>query len=267
MAHRVAVDRHGDLHPDLHARLWSHGVGMDLASGRRSRDSRQCGGPRPHRAQLLCGHALRHSLPRARARVVWRAGSQYPGAAARTRGVRLVRHPDVDRRLGDLQADRSDLARHRDAAADPAGIRRSQHRRGSLLHAVLGDERLDRAARDGLDQVSGDVGITVLARRRRGAVHLGMGSRRWHRSNAPKPRRRAVRPSGGREPLRRWPHLRRRVLGHDGALDPRLLPLCAIPARSDRGPGGGLAGDHGAVRIHRGRRYERDRPHLRPTDR
>ncbi len=177
VAHCVSVDRHGDLHPDLHARVGIDRFRVDLAGGGRRGHPRQLRRARTDRTEFARRHALRHSLPRARARVVWRARRQHSGPAARARGVRLVRHPDVDRRVGDLQARRGDLARHRDATADPAELRGAQHGRVSLLHDLLGDERLDRAARHGLDQVPGDLGFSISPRRRCSIVHLGMGAR------------------------------------------------------------------------------------------
>src|SRR2546427_77335 len=42
---------------------------------------------------------------------------------------------------------------------------------------VLGDERVDRAPRHGLDQVPGNLGFTIPARSRCCALHLGLGPR------------------------------------------------------------------------------------------
>ena len=84
---------------------------------------------------VLNGHAgatLRDSLSGFRARELRPARREHPGRASRDRGLRLVRHPDLDRRLRDLP-DGQDL----DARASrrcPGFFRRLGSRDGTGAH-------------------------------------------------------------------------------------------------------------------------------------
>src|SRR6266511_1802785 len=113
-----------------------------------------------------------------------------------------------------------------------------------------------------------NVGIVLSPGRRSCAVCVGGGARGGHRPDAGEPWRsggRAVRRSD--ESLWRRFDLRRRLLGHDGAVDSRLLALRTVTTRPGHRPGRWTAGNDGVVRVHRRRRHERHPGHLRHAHR
>jgi len=98
VAHRLIVDRDGDLHSDLHARFRSRRSGMDLAGA--------VGAVVLGNLVVLLPIALTRTPARATASPSPCSPAARSGSSARTsrdsagpRGLRLVRHPDMDRRL------------------------------------------------------------------------------------------------------------------------------------------------------------------------
>ena len=101
--HRRAVGLDVGLHPDLHAGLVADRRRDELVAGGPhdlpgQHDRAGPDGPeRPRRDQV------RHPVPDLLPGVVRHPRGQRPRALARPGRLRLVRHPDLDRRLGDLQ--------------------------------------------------------------------------------------------------------------------------------------------------------------------
>ena len=111
------------------------------------------------------GHQVRHPVPGLRAGLVRRRRRQPAGADARRRGLRLVRHPDLDRRHGAVRRGRprcsapdswwvtarQDLDRHRCRglpAVDPV----------AQLRHLLGPQHRHRPAGHGGDQAASRTG-------------------------------------------------------------------------------------------------------------
>ena len=119
---RGAVDQHGALHPDLHAGVGVDGERHELVAGARHHPPRQHHRPHSHPAQLASRHQVRHPVSRFRARRLRHDRFQPARADARARGLRLVRHPGVDRRRSAadvLRGHHPRLAASRSAAGSP----------------------------------------------------------------------------------------------------------------------------------------------------
>ena len=114
---RRALDFDVGLHPDLHARLVAHRRRHELVAGDPHDLSRQPHRRHPDDSECARRHALRNSVPGFLPRVVRHARREHSRADARVCRVRLVRHPDLDRRQRDLQDPRASLFRR-----SPAGI-------------------------------------------------------------------------------------------------------------------------------------------------
>ena len=110
------VGRHGDQHPDLAAGLRPDRPRDGLVPGALHDLPRQRPRPDPDAADQPRGHQVRHPVPGHRAGVVRHLRRQPAGPDARVRRLRLVRHPDLDRRHGAVR-------RHRSAAPDADGRR------------------------------------------------------------------------------------------------------------------------------------------------
>ena len=93
-----AVDLDGALHSHLHAGVGPDRRGHELVAGAPHDPARQHHRARADPAQLAPGHEVRHSVPGVRARGVRHPRLERAGADARAGGLRLVRHPGVDRR-------------------------------------------------------------------------------------------------------------------------------------------------------------------------
>ena len=132
-------DRHGGLRADLHAGGRPGRAGHELVAGGPDdlpRQSHRAGADDPERAR---GYEVRYSLPGSGAGELRHPRRQHSGPAARSGGLRVVRHPDLDRRFGDPptagRGDRGGAGRAGSAAAG------DQHRRGGLFSGLLGDPR------------------------------------------------------------------------------------------------------------------------------
>ena len=120
LPHRRALDRHERGHHHLHARVGADAAGDDVVAGDAHHPARQrhrAGADDPERA---CRDEVRRVVPGALPRQLRRRGAQRAGHAARARGVRVVRHPDLDRRPGAQHAARRRVARR--GRQLPAGI-------------------------------------------------------------------------------------------------------------------------------------------------
>ena len=146
---RRPVDQHVGLHSYLHARLLAHRPAErrhELVAGHPDDLSRQPDRARADGPQRSRRHALRHPVPGVLPGGVRHARGERPGRPARAGGVRVVRHPDVDRRRRDLQNLRRVLPRDgRQRAAAGAG---DHARAGGVFLVLLGNQRVDHLPRD-----------------------------------------------------------------------------------------------------------------------
>ena len=111
LSHRRALDRHerGDHH--LHARVGPAAAGHDVVAGDAHHPARQHHRPRADDPERARRHQIRRVVPGALPRQLRRARRQRAGDAARARRLRLVRHPDLDRRAGARHAARAPRGR------------------------------------------------------------------------------------------------------------------------------------------------------------
>ncbi len=101
--HRRAVDLHVRLRAHLHAGLVADRRGDELVAGGAHHLPRQLRRARADGAQRARRHQVRHPLPRLLPRRVRHPRRQRARRPPRPGGLRLVRHPGVDRRRGHLQ--------------------------------------------------------------------------------------------------------------------------------------------------------------------
>src|SRR5205823_8144215 len=87
---RRAVDQHGALYPDVHARVGTDRVRDELVAGLGDGVAGQHDRARADPLELPPGHQIWHPLPRLRARRIWHDRIEPPGVDARDRRVRLV---------------------------------------------------------------------------------------------------------------------------------------------------------------------------------
>ena len=125
---RLALGRDERLHSHLHAGVRPDRRRHELVAGHRHHPAGQSDRADSHAAQRACGHEVRHSVSGARARVVRRARRERPRRAARAGGLRMVRHPDLDRRPGHLL----------DAANPVAALARFSARRSGSASSLSG---------------------------------------------------------------------------------------------------------------------------------
>ena len=128
---------HVGLHPDLHARLVADRRRDELVAGGADDLPRQRHRAGADGAQRPRGHEVRHPVSGLLPGDVRHPRRQRAGAAAGARGLRLVRHPDVDRRLGDLQDRRSIFCAGAGTRLRAACRSRDQRRRSSPCFLVF----------------------------------------------------------------------------------------------------------------------------------
>ena len=97
--HRGPLDLDVGLHPDLHARLVADRRGDELVAGGPDDLPGQLDRPGPDGPQRPRRHEVRHPVPGLLPGVVRHPRGERPGPAAGPGRLRLVRHPDLDRRL------------------------------------------------------------------------------------------------------------------------------------------------------------------------
>ena len=266
---RRALDFHVRLHPDLHAGVVADRRRHELVAGRPHDFSRQPHRARPDGPQRPCRDALRHPLPGLLPRGVRHARRQRAGPAPRARGLRLVRHPDLDRRRGHLQ----DLAvfdcragiprRRRTGSASPC-------RQFLCFLFFWGINMLVIYQRHRLHPLAAEHQGAAADRARLAAAVAGPIARRAGSGRCCRSRRQFDSgPAQGRAVLGLLlPGADRhgRLLGDAFAEHPRLLALRQIAARPGHRPGARPAADDGALLVHRRRRHLGDDHHLRPDD-
>src|SRR6266540_458660 len=93
---RRALDQHGSLHSDLHARVGADRLGDELAAGALHDPARQHHCARSDPAQFASGDEIWNSLPGLRAGQLRRDRIEPAGVDAGARGLRLVRHSGLD---------------------------------------------------------------------------------------------------------------------------------------------------------------------------
>ena len=130
LEHRRAVDRDGGLHPDLHAGLGADRERDVVVAGAPDDRGRQPDRARPHAPQRSRRHEVRRTVPGPSPGAVRGPAAPTSPRSSGPRGLRLVRHPDLDRRP------RAVRARARICARDG----------GSARHRRSGDQRLGAGA-------------------------------------------------------------------------------------------------------------------------
>ena len=241
-----ALDRDDRRGARLDARRRADRAGHVGAAGDAHRPHRQRHRPRPDAADRPCRRALRHSLRGAGPRLVRNDRRAAAGADARAGRLRLVRHPDLDRRRGAAHP-----ARHPDRRG-PArrAAARARHRRrpARRLPRLLGAAALLRPQGPphhppprNLDGASEDPDLRrprlVGGRPRRRPRPGLLGALRLRRGRA----------EGGPVLARFLAGADRdgRLLGDAGAQHPRFHPLRAQPEGPGARPGGRPAADDG----------------------
>ena len=247
--HRRPVDLHVRLHPDLHARLVADRAGHELVAGRAHDLPRQ-----PHRAgadgaQRPRRHPLRHPVPRLLPRVVRHPRRQRPGPAARLRRLRLVRHPDLDRRRGHLQDPRRRSSPTWPTLSQAPGSASTPPQLGCFLAFWAINVFVIYRGIDSIRLLLNikaplliALGLLLLAWAYRRGGRLRADAQRSPRSSSRAAASRAVLglllPRADRQ---------RRLLGDAVAEHPRLLPLRPHAARPGPRPGPRPADDDGLV--------------------
>ena len=204
---------------------------------------------------LLTGHAgtqVRHPVPRSGPRLLRPARRQSARADPRRGGLRLVRHPDLDRRRRHLHAARQDLRRLGERRRD----RRAAVDALALLRPLLGARTRHHLPGDGHPAPVRELGGAVRHRRRAGAADLDRRQGRRLRPAA----RPAVEARLGRGLLAGLlpvPDGHDRLLVHAVAQHPRLHPLRRRPTRPGLGPVAGPADHDDPLRAALGPRHLR----------
>ncbi|CAK7279796.1 putative Cytosine/purine/uracil/thiamine/allantoin permease family protein [Streptomyces misionensis JCM 4497] len=240
-----AVGRHGPQHGLLDAGLRSDRRRHGLEAGGVHHRRRQSGRAGPDAADRARGTQVRHPLPRLRPRLLRGARRQPARRRAGVGGLRLVRHPDVDRRGGHLlprrETDRRQL------------VERGAHRRLRLDHVavvrgLLGAASGHHPPGDGDHPPFRELGRAVRAGRRvRDAVVDGEQGGRCRPAVRP-----ALQAELGRvvlEAVLAVSDGHDRVLVHPVPEHPGLHPLRPQPACPDLGPGARPAHHHDPLRL------------------
>ena len=203
--------------------------------------------------ELASGHEVRHPVPGARALELRHPRRERRRDGAGARGLRLVRHPDVDRRARAGHAD------------DHAVVRLGRRHRpqGDRVRRLLGDPGGDHPARHRGHQVPRELRRAAAAGLERRAADLGLRRRRQRLLGvvAAGHRRRellvAVRARPGGE---------RRLLDHAVDEHPGLHALREGPALAGRRPEHRHAADDDRLLVHRHRRDVGDDRRVRRAD-
>ena len=198
-----------------------------------SHRARADGAQRPRR------HEVRHSVSRLLPGVVRHPRGQCAGAAAGARGLRLVRHSNLDRRLGDLQDSRRVRARHGETSRTLPGSASTRRNLACFLFFWAINMLV---IYKGIESIRILLNIKAPLLIALGLVLLALGlvrGRRVRRDALEAVGVRGGRREGGRvlAVLLRRAHRQRRLLGHAVAQHPRLQPLRLLAARPGPRPG------------------------------
>ena len=142
---RRSVDRHDRRGAGLDARRRAGRAGHVGGPGGAHRPARQCHRPGAAAADRPCRRALRHSLCGAGARLVRHDRGAAAGADAGAGRLRLVRHPDLDRRRGAADPARRPARRRPQGRA--AALARHRRRPVARLPRLLGASSSSSSAR------------------------------------------------------------------------------------------------------------------------
>ncbi len=253
VSHRRAVDRHerGDHH--LHARLGTHAARHDVVAGPRHHPPRQRHRPDSDDPQRPRRHEVRRVVSGVVPCRLRRQRRQRAGDPARDSGLRLVRHPNLDRR-----------ARLAGAAGGRVGrLGECPRRHLDFVRDFLAGAGRDHHSRPRRHQDARELVGAAAARRRRGSPDLGDQQRRraWPHSL------RGAKAAAGQHTLldavSGGVDRQRRLLGNAEPQHSRLHPIREVAALTSPRPGPGIARDDDGVRVSRGRGDERDDRDLR----
>ena len=204
--------------------------------------------------QRACRHEVRRVVPGAVPRQLRREGRQRAGDPARARRVRLVRHPDVDRRPGAEHAAGRGVAGLGGVPAPASGSRSRSSgscRSGSSSTASKASRSSRAGRRRCCSAAARCCSCWAIAAAAASAHILSESSRLQHGQ-------RAVLAAVSRRADRE-----RRLLGDAQPEHPGLHALRAKPALAGARPGARPARDDDGVRVHRRRGHERDDRRLR----
>src|SRR6266702_5270924 len=260
---RGSLGQHGPLHPHLHAGRGAHVHRDELVAGPHHDPPRQHHSPGADPAELAPRHQVRDPVPRVRASLLRHDRLQPAGPDAGPRGLRLVRHPVLDRRGGPAHP-----LRERDPPLGESprpGLLRPHRHRVALLPALLGAQRPHHLRGHGRAPGGVELGGSLRARHGGGPPRLGGPG---GQGAGPPARPAGEVPHPGRVPPRVHPVPDRddRLLGHPLPEHARLHALRPKPARTDGGPGGRAAHHHVRLRRHGRPHHQRHRHHLRGVD-
>ncbi len=155
MEHRRAMGRDGGVHSHLHDGQHPR-EDPRMVAGAVSHFSRQSDRSHPDDVERASGNSLRHPLPRVASGELRHPWSQCRGAAARCRGLWMVRHPDMARR-GGAPRDAGDYFRFRYDKGSSHCRPRYHHGATRLFPGVLGHERVFHLEGHGVDQMAGGI--------------------------------------------------------------------------------------------------------------
>src|SRR5262245_6803714 len=143
------VDQHVGVHSDVHAGLVSDRTGYELVARGADDLSGQLHRPGSDDSQRTCRDAIRHTISRLLPGGIRCTWSERASADAGARCLRLVWHPDVDRRHGPIHAAGHVAACLENGTTDwwPWNYRAA----GWLLSGVLAAQCYCRLARDRVD--------------------------------------------------------------------------------------------------------------------
>ena len=193
-------------------------------------------------AQRPRGHEVRHPVPGARARVVRPRRRARAGAAARAGRLRLVRHPDLDRRRRARYAPRHRRCRSGTRCRRTSGSASVSFWALNIFFIVKGTESI---------RFFEIVGGAVAAPHGRRAARLGDRPRRRRRADLLA----AVPLRDPRRVLAFFIPSLTAMIGFWATLSlniPDFTRYAEDAARADRRPGDRVAADDGAVLVHRG---------------
>ena len=230
--------------------------GMTWCAGAHHHPARQRDRPDPDDPQRARRHEVRRVVSGVVPRRVRRARRERAGDPARDRRVRMVRHPDLDRRAGAADAADGGVAGVGERAGDDL----------DLVCDLLAGAGRDHHSRPRRHQAARGVVGAAAARRRCAAAVVGD---RQRRRPGPHPVRSAEAAAGQHavlDALSRGADRQRRLLGDAQPEHSRLHALRAEPALADARPGAGPAGDDDGICVSRRRGDERDDRDLRRGD-
>ena len=163
VSHRGVVDRHERGHHDLHARVRTDAAGDDVVAGHAHHSPRQHNRARADDPQRTRRYEVWRVVSRAVPRELRRERRERACRSARPRGVRMVRHSDVDRRRRLEYPDGRRVA----------DMERHGGRHMDFVRGVLARSGVDHSERARGHQEARGVVCAAPARRRCAAARMG----------------------------------------------------------------------------------------------